>query len=267
MSAAGNDFIIIDNRREILHKNLSGLAKNLCRRKFSIGADGLILLEKDKNTPFRMQYFNSDGSRAAMCGNGARCTAQFAYLERIAPKKMVFETDAGLIHANIISGSVQVEMTDPVNTRVDYTIDVDKRKISISSINTGVPHVVIFVPDIEKCDILRLGRTIRYHHEFSPDGTNVNFVQEKGNSNTIAVRTYERGVEDETFSCGTGITASAVIAGLKGLVTSPVKCVTRSGIILKVSYRANETKDLTSPISNIYLEGPAEVSFRGEVEI
>lgn len=266
ISAAGNDFIMFDNRKKVLPKNISGLAKRLCHRKFSIGADGLLILEESKKVDFRMRYLNSDGSVAAMCGNGGRSIARFANILGIVPKKMRFETDAGMLSAEIIGKNVRLWMGEPKDSRMDFTLRVDKREFDVSFMNTGVPHVVIFVNDIEKLDVASLGQMVRYHREFAPDGTNVDFVQRK-DSHTLLVRTYERGVEDETLACGTGVTASAIVGGLKGFVIPPVSCVTHGGYVLKVSFNINATGDFVSPVSNVYLEGPADITFSGKVEI
>jgi diaminopimelate epimerase len=266
LSAAGNDFILIDNRESVLPQELSPLVKKWCHRKFSVGADGLITLEKSDNHDFRMRYFNADGSPAAMCGNGARSIARFAWLLNAAPKKMAFETDAGIIHAEILGSTVRLRMSEPKDARLDFTVSDEKREFSVSFIDTGVPHVVIPVNNADKTDVVEIGRMVRYHREFSPAGTNVNFIQKK-DDHTLIVRTYERGVEDETLACGTGCTASAIIAGMKGLVTSPVDCITRGGDVLKIAYTLNGAPDMLSPVSNVYLEGPAEVTFTGELVI
>jgi diaminopimelate epimerase len=257
---------MIDNRKKALARNLPELARKLCNRKFSIGADGLILLEDSKPSDFRMRYYNSDGSVAAMCGNGGRSIARFANLLGAASKKMAFETDAGLVKAEILGKNVRLSLYEPKDVRLDFPLKVEKREFDVSFINTGVPHTVVFLNSIEKADVLSLGRMIRYHREFSPAGTNVDFVQKK-DEHTIMVRTYERGVEDETLACGTGVTASAIVAGLKGLVKPPVNCITKGGDTLSVSYTINDAGDFLSPVSNVYLEGPADVSFVGEVEI
>jgi diaminopimelate epimerase len=266
ISAAGNDFVLVDNRKKILPRSLSALAKKWCDRKFSIGADGLLILEKSSHADFRMRYFNADGSAAAMCGNGGRSIARFAHLLGVAAKQMVFETDAGQVHAAILGRTVRLKLYEPREVRLDFALTVEKRKFDVSFINTGVPHTVILVNDAEKVDVENLGRLVRYHRAFAPAGTNVNFVQKK-DASTLVVRTYERGVEGETLACGTGVTASAIIAGLRGLVRPPVQCITRGGHILRVSYTLNDAGDFLSPVSNVYLEGPADVSFQGDVAI
>lgn len=266
ISAAGNDFVMVDNRRKILPRTLPALAAKWCNRKFSVGADGLIVLEESKAADFRMRYFNSDGSAASMCGNGGRSIAQFAYLLGVAGKKMTFETDAGMVKAEILPGSVRLGLYEPKDARLDFSLKVEKREFDVSFINTGVPHTVIFVSDIQKADVVSIGRMVRYHRSFAPAGTNVNFVQKK-DDHTLIVRTYERGVEDETLACGTGVTASAIIGGLRGIVKPPVDCITQGGHTLRVTYSLNDEGDFVSPVSNVFLEGPAVVSFRGEVEL
>jgi diaminopimelate epimerase len=266
ISAAGNDFILVDNRKKVLPKDASKLAKKLCHRQFSVGADGVIILEESAVADFKMRFVNSDGSVAAMCGNGGRAIARFAFLLGIVSRKMIFETDAGIVHGEVSGKSVKLALYEPTDARLDFNLRVDRKEFNASFINTGVPHTVIFINNIEKTDVVTIGRMVRYHRDFAPKGTNVNFVQIK-DKHTLLVRTYERGVEDETLACGTGVTASAIVAGLKGLVEPPVKCITKSGYGLKVSYSINEGMDFLSPVSNVYLEGPAEVAFRGEVEI
>lgn len=266
ISAAGNDFVLVDNRRKILPSNVSRLAARWCDRKFSIGADGLLVLEDSKKADFRMRYFNSDGSPAAMCGNGGRSIARFANLLGIAPKKMAFESDAGLMRAEILGKQVRLWLSEPRDARLDFTLRVGKREFDVSSINTGVPHTIIFVDNIEKAAVQELGQMVRYHREFAPEGTNVDFVEVRG-AHELVVRTYERGVEGETLACGTGVTASAIIAGLRGMVQPPVNCRTRGGDILRVAYSFNEAGDFLSPVSKVSLEGPAEVSFKGEVSL
>ncbi|MCX5781939.1 MAG: diaminopimelate epimerase [Elusimicrobia bacterium] len=266
ISAAGNDFILIDNRNKILPKDESLLAKKLCDRKFAVGADGLIILENSDKTDFKMRYYNSDGSIASMCGNGGRSIARFANILGIVQNKMTFETEAGFVKAEILGKEIKLFLYEPKDAKLDFTLRVDKREFSVSFINTGVPHTVIFVNDIDKTDVLELGRMVRYHKEFLPGGTNVNFVQKK-DDNSIFVRTYERGVEGETLACGTGVIASAIIAGLRGMVNQPVHCITRGGYILTVAYSKNDKGDLLSPVSNVSLQGPAEVAFKGEVSI
>ncbi|OGS03639.1 MAG: diaminopimelate epimerase [Elusimicrobia bacterium RIFOXYA1_FULL_47_7] len=266
ISAAGNDFILVDNRKKVVPRDVSSLARKWCHRKFSIGADGLMLLEESPKVDFRMRFYNSDGSVAAMCGNGGRSIARFAHILGVAGKHMVFESDAGLISASMVGKNVRLRLSEPKDARLDFTLKVEKKEFAASFINTGVPHTVIFVNDIEKADVDTLGRMVRYHREFAPQGTNVNFVEKK-DAHSIYVRTYERGVEGETLACGTGVTASAIISALRGIIKPPVNCLTRGGDVLKVSFTLNHEGDLLSPVSSVYLEGPAEVSFWGEAQV
>jgi diaminopimelate epimerase len=269
--AAGNDFVIINNfDKKISPKTYSELAKKLCRQKFSIGADGLLIIEPTikSNCEFRMVYYNSDGSRASMCGNGARCIAYYAYELELCDDIVNFETDAGIITAEIKRGEkVKIKLTEPTRLKLDFFIKLDSGKeLSINFVDTGVPHSVIFVNEIEKVDVKNLGREIRYNKLFMPEGTNVNFgkVIDKNN---LVVRKFERGVEDETLSCGTGVTACSVISAAKNLVVSPVNCKTQSGEILTISFTKNDPEDMLSPVSNLYLEGKVYHIFDGEIII
>jgi diaminopimelate epimerase len=265
MSGSGNDFIVIDNREAMVTDDmLPQFVKRVCRRKLSAGADGLILVEDSKAADFKWRFFNSDGSAAEMCGNGARCVSRFAYLNGIAKgSQMAFETIAGVIYAQVLAEQVKIRMTDPQELTLNATLELDDRKICYSSVNTGVPHVVLSVDNIESADVVGLGRAIRHHADFAPAGTNVNFLapQETPKDEKIwAVRTYERGVEDETLACGTGIVASALVLAEQNGYVSPVTLMARSGGHLKVYY----SKD-SGRLSGIYLEGDARVIYEGRL--
>jgi len=265
LTAAGNDFILIDNRENIIeNKNYQMLAKKLCDRKYSIGADGLILLEKSVFKDFKMRYFNSDGSYASMCGNGGRSIAKFAYDLGVVDLKMVFETDAGIVSAEILvenKDRVRLDLYNPKDLNEDIKIRVERKEFNVDFINTGVPHVVVFIDDIENFDVVKYGKLLRHHKAFAPVGSNVNFVKII-KDNTLIVRTYERGVEDETLACGTGITACGIISVLRGFVKSPVNIIARGGDRLSVSL-----KNSNGNVSDVILEGPALISFKGTVEI
>ncbi|MDR1122692.1 MAG: diaminopimelate epimerase [Endomicrobium sp.] len=263
LSAAGNNFILIDNRENIIsEKDYQNLAKKLCDINYSIGGDGLILLEKSFCKDFKMKYFNSDGSLASMCGNGGRSVAKFAYDLGVVDLQMVFETDAGVITAEILPGDrVKLDLYDPQDLKRNIKVELSDRKFDVDFINTGVPHAVIFVDDIKKIDVFRYGREIRHHKTFAPFGANVNFVQVAKN-NTLFVRTYERGVEHETMACGTGIIASGIISVLKGFAESSVNVIARGGDKLSVSMTINNDK-----ISDVVLEGSAIISFKGIVKV
>jgi diaminopimelate epimerase len=259
MSGSGNDFIIIDNRSNIVDESdLSNFIVNVCRRKMSVGADGVILVENTDNADFKWRFFNSDGSVAEMCGNGARCVARFAYLNNIAGSNMSFETLAGLVKAEVIEERVKVKMTDPFDLETDVAIEFKNGLTSIYSINTGVPHVVMVKNSIDDIDIVKIGREIRYHDRFSPAGTNVNFVCHI-KDNTIAIRTYERGVEDETLACGTGAAASAIVMAHKMKLDSPLSVLTRSGEYLNIFFKEKEGQ-----YYDIYLEGDARIIYKAQ---
>jgi len=267
MESGGNDFIIIDNRRKILPGALSKLAANLCRRRSSIGADGLILLEKAEKADYRMRIFNPDGSEPEMCGNGARCLARFAFIKGIASSKVVMETRAGCVEAQVKDKKVRVRLNTPFDVKTNFRIRLKLRgSQKVNFINVGVPHVVVFVPLVDRIDVQGLGRLIRYHRRFAPSGANVNFVSLKGR-NSIYIRTYERGVEDETLACGTGAVASALIAGLQGKVSSPVEVHTRGGEVLKVEYEIKKDRGGLEKLKDVWLEGSVRVVYEGKIEV
>lgn len=260
MSGSGNDFILIDHRESFLDEDgMKDFIRRVCRRRVSIGADGLILIERSKKADFRWRFFNADGSEAEMCGNGGRCAARFAWLKGISGSSLKFETLAGILSAEVDGKRVKLELTKPHSVKLDEAILVEGKEQTLSSINTGVPQVGLFLEDLEGLDIIRIGRAIRYHPHFAPSGTNVNFVRlEKGSQ--LSIRTYERGVEDETLACGTGAVASALIAAFKGLVRSPVSIRTRGGEALMVHFEI-EGKE----VARVFLEGDVHIIYEGEM--
>lgn len=260
MSGSGNDFIVVDNRNAIIAEaDGAMLARSLCRRKISVGADGLILIVPPtvSGSDFKWRFYNADGSEAEMCGNGGRCAARFAWLKGIAGRKMSFETIAGVIHAEVTDKRVKLEMVKPGNVRSGIKLLTNQGECALHFINTGVPHAVSFVSDLDSVDVRGLGKYIRFHPEFQPAGTNVNFV-EVMDANAIAVRTYERGVEDETLACGTGSVAGAIWAALKQGVKSPVTVHTRGGETLGVYFKIAQ-----DGISEVFLEGEARIIYEG----
>jgi len=260
MVATGNDFVVIDNKDSIFGSRLSTIAKRLCDRKFGIGADGLLVIERSKREDFKMRIFNPDGSEPEMCGNGSRCIALFAKIRRIAKKDMEIRTKAGRLSASVENESVKINMTEPHGMRLNMNLKIQGKSIIVHYINTGVPHVVYFVNNIEKVDICKIGSAIRFHREFSPEGTNVNIVQKRSNS-SIFVRTYERGVEEETLACGTGSVASGIIASFIEEYRSPVKVCTKGGD-LKIYFNKKGKK-----VTDVFLEGQAKEVFNGEINI
>lgn len=261
MSGSGNDFVVFDNRRGKLDKDLGKFAQTVCRRRIGVGADGMILIEKDEECDFLMRYFNADGSEVEMCGNGGRCAALFAHLREIAGPKMRFKSKDGIHAASVNRNSVKLKMSDPAEIDLEIPLELAGRELSASFVNTGVPHVVVAVEDVRKIDVLEIGKEIRYLPKFQPDGTNVDFVQVLPRGR-LKVRTYERGVEDETLSCGTGCVAVALVVGIKKGLRSPAHCVTAGGEVLKVHFR-NDGESINS----VFLEGSAELVFEGKLTI
>ncbi len=261
MNGAGNDFVLIDNRAGDIDLDRSQIAR-LCDRHRGIGADGILLLEKaSNNADFRMRYFNADGGEAEMCGNGARCFARFAKKVAGAPEKVSFETPAGVISAALAGDLVTLQMTEPTDLRLNVKLPMADESNTVHFINSGVPHVVIPVSQIDDVDVPRTGSAIRHHEMFSPKGANVNFIEKHG-SNKIAIRTYERGVEDETLACGTGIVASALIFAITENADGPITVISRGGDELQVGFQKTNNH-----FRSVTLTGPAEFVFEGAIEI
>ena len=263
MSGTGNDFIIIDHRKPLIAPEaMAEFARLVCRRRFSAGADGLILIEDSTEADFKWLFFNADGSMAEMCGNGARCAARFAYMHGIAPARMRFKTLVGILEASVSDINVSVKMTDPVDLEMHRQIELDGEQIKLHSVDTGVPHAVVFVDDIVEVDVCSLGSRIRHHQAFMPAGTNVNFVQEQDGA--FKVRTYERGVEDETRACGTGAVAGAMVATLLEQTDSPVEIITSGGDRLTIVFDVDKS-GTAADISNVFLKGPAHLIYKGKM--
>lgn len=262
MNGAGNDFVLIDDRARKIRLSREQVVK-LCHRQRGIGADGLFLLipSTSGKADWAWEFYNSDGSVADMCGNGARCFARFIQKVAGANGKTSFETGAGVITATFQGERVTVNLTRPKELALSQKVAVGGNTTLIHSLNTGVPHAVIFVPDADKAMVQQLGAEIRYHPHFAPKGTNVNFAQVVG-PNHIRVRTYERGVEGETLACGTGVTASALIASRVHDFKSPVKVTVQGGDVLDVSF-----KEQNGEFSDVQLTGPAEFVYQGRIEI
>lgn len=264
MNGAGNDFIVIDNREGALQSfDMNNFVRLVCRRRKSIGADGLMTLENSNKVDFRMRYFNSDGSEGEMCGNGARCIAKFAYLLGVARETMKFETMSGIHEALIVGEDVRVVFPDlNANTfKLNQKYDFGFGEIEYHFAVVGVPHAVIYRDDVEfmNDDLIKdLGRKIRYSLDVFPKGTNVNFVK-VSDKNKIVVRTYERGVEDETLACGTGSIASSVISSLLKNVSPPVRVKVKGGM-LEVGFSLSN-----DVVKNIYLQGDARVVAQGYI--
>jgi diaminopimelate epimerase len=262
MNGAGNDFILIDNRVGKIKLTTEQIVR-LCNRQRGIGADGLFLLVPNTSgrAEWSWDFFNSDGSTADMCGNGARCFARFVQSVVGTEDKTSFETGAGVISATFHGARVTVNLTTPKDLRLGEIVPAAGAKLTIHSLNTGVPHAVLFVPDADQAMVQQLGSEIRYHAHFKPKGTNVNFVQVLG-SNHIRVRTYERGVEGETLACGTGVTAAALVSSRVHKFTSPVKVQVQGGDMLEVTWT-----DAGDGFTDVKLNGPADFVFKGTIEV
>ncbi len=259
LNGSGNDFLLIDNRDGVMDGiDRAVFASKVCDRSRSVGADGMILIEPSRKADFRWDFYNADGSHAEMCGNGGRCAARFASARKIAGREMSFETAAGIVRASVSDRRVKLQMTPPSGLVLDHTLVLSGRKHVYSFVNTGVPHVVLFVPDLERADVVGEGRGIRRHKAFAPRGTNVNFVQPRGSE--LWVRTYERGVEGETLACGTGAVASGIVAAARGLAEPPVAVRTRGGELLTIHFDAGNTG-----YGKVYLEGDTSWSCDGKL--
>ena len=265
--ASGNDFIIIDNSQlpaSSSQRQVAKLAKELCRRKLSIGADGLLLLEPSKIANFKMRVFNPDGTEVDMCGNGSRCVAVYAQQSKvISGSKMVIETKAGNLQAEVKQDRVRVRTPYPKDLRLNLDLDISGKMQKVNYINTGVPHVVCFVSGVAGFNVKGIGRAIRYHPDFQPEGTNADFVEVLDKSH-IRIRTYERGVEQETLACGTGCVAAAIVTTYE-MQQNPqgayrIKVDTQGGDILSVYFNIKN-----GIVDKTFLEGKAKIVYRGKV--
>jgi len=262
LCASGNDFIVIFNfDGKISPEEGSFLAKKLCRNKFSVSADGLILLEKpsSEKASFAWRFFNADGGEAEMCGNGARCVSRLVVEKGLFKSPFYFETKAGLIYAEVRGKRVKVALTDPKDLHLNFVIRTEYEWFMAHFVNTWVPHVVIFWENLDKLPIEKIAPEIRYHEMFAPAGTNVNFVSvvRDGPRAYLKIRTYERGVEAETLACGTGSAAAAYISYKLGLLSPPIEVLTKGGEVLKIYIEEKEEK--------IFLEGDTLFVFEGQI--
>lgn len=248
----GNDFVMIDNRTNFFPKDNIKLIEQLCNRRFGIGADGLILLENDSETDFKMVYYNSDGNQSSMCGNGGRCLVAFAKKLNVIENQTVFIATDGLHHATISEDgivSLQMKSVDAVKKTPEYVF-----------LDTGSPHHIQMVEELEHFDVKNSGAKIRYSDLYGNAGSNVNFVKQVS-ENTFAIRTYERGVEDETLSCGTGATAAAIAMYSIGKTNLNTVQINVQGGKLEISFDKTHEK-----FTNVFLKGPAEFVFKGTIQ-
>jgi diaminopimelate epimerase len=268
MSGAGNDFVLVDNRRLVLKDDLPAFARVVSERRPGVGADGVLILEESSRADFLMKYYNSDGSFGGFCGNGGRCVARYAFLNGISSKDVAFEALGYVYRAEVQGATVRLKMKQPRDEELEATLRYGGKSLRAHILDTGAPHVVIFLDenpeigatDLALVDVTGLGREIRYSSRFSAEGTNVNFVV-VNNDGSLGVRTYERGVEGETLACGTGSVASALIASkVKGL-HSPQKIIPRSKEPLVVEFLSS-----VNGFTDVFLEGNADIVFRGELK-
>jgi diaminopimelate epimerase len=261
MNGAGNDFVMIDNRAGDLRLAADQIAK-ICDRHRGVGADGVLVLERPTNgATFRMRYYNADGGEAEMCGNGARCFARYASRVAGPVDELSFETPAGVIGADLQGELVCLQMSEPTDLRLGIKIPLSDRTLDGHFVNSGVPHVVIPVDDLENVDVRGIGSATRRHELFQPKGANVNFLKRRGDRQ-ISIRTYERGVENETLACGTGVVASALVFAATEDVGGPIGVLVRGGNELKVGF-----DKVGEQFKNVTLTGPADFVFEGTIEL
>ena len=263
MNGAGNDFVVVDNRDLSLSLTKDQI-EHLCDRHRGVGADGLLAVEPAENgADFKFRYYNADGGEAEMCGNGARCFGRFtAALLEETPDRVTFETIAGKLAAELVEDDIRIAMSEPKDLKIDTGVQIPGLDGTLRFINTGVPHVVVFVADLPGTEVVRHGAAIRYNNGFAPAGTNANFATVLAPGH-IAIRTYERGVEDETLACGTGMVACALMHHLLDGAPSPIKVDVKGGDTLEIGFE--KTGETT--FTNVTLTGPADFVFEGDIEI
>ncbi len=255
MNGAGNDFVLLDNRVGDLQLQRAQIAR-LCDRHRGIGADGVLVLERPTNgADFRMRYYNADGGEAEMCGNGARCFARYTSQVAGPMERLSFETPAGVIAARLEGERVTLQMSEPKDLELDLRITVLGETVHCHYVDSGVPHVVVPVADRAAVNVREIGAAIRQHEKFSPRGANVNFLERRG-PRSIAIRTYERGVEDETLACGTGVVASALLFAATENVSGPIAVLVQGGDELSVDFKRAGDR-----FTGVTLSGPADFVF------
>jgi diaminopimelate epimerase len=260
MNGAGNDFVMIDNRDGEFSLERNMIAR-LCDRHRGIGADGLIAAEpaQQSGSHLRMRYFNADGGEAEMCGNGARCFSRYGARLLGRAESIAFDTLAGVISAKLLGENVQLGMSQPHTLSLNTPLNVAEEALDVHFLNTGVPHAVVFREDLPATDVRKLGAALRYHAHFAPKGTNANFAAVRTDG-SLAIRTYERGVEDETLACGTGVVATALIHHLLHGASSPVAVQVKGGETMQVGFESTG-----GSFSNVTLTGPADFVFEGSI--
>ncbi|HOW96227.1 MAG TPA: diaminopimelate epimerase [Kiritimatiellia bacterium] len=260
MHGAANDFILADDRAGTFPAGDRGWLARIMARRTGVGAEGVLLIQPSARADFRMRFFNPDGGEVDMCGNGARCIARLAHELGAAPREMRIETRAGLVRAAVDGDSILLHLTEPRDWQLNRQLEVAGQILDAHSVNSGVPHVMVEVPDLDAVNVQELGRALRYHPAFAPGGTNANFIQVTG-PHSLRIRTYERGVEAETLACGTGIVACGLLAGRLGRVRPPVSILTAGGDTLEVNFAP-----AADGATGVTLRGPAVHVFQGTLE-
>ncbi len=261
MNGAGNDFVMLDNREGTLALTGEQIAR-ICDRHRGVGADGVLIVEPaEQGADFRMRYYNADGGEAEMCGNGGRCFARFSRRFLDEAPSVSFETQAGKILASFDGEEVSLRMSEPHSWQDAQDLELAGSTRAVHFVNTGVPHAVAFVENLESLNLCEEGPALRYHSAFQPKGTNANFVAVEG-PQSLAIRTYERGVEGETQACGTGVCAAALVYAKNSGAASPVSVRVRGGDTLRVSFQRTD-----GIFTDVILSGPADFVFEGCIQI
>ena len=255
ISATGNDFILFDNRNGKLNGEEHEFFQHICQRRLSVGADGILLLNNSDQHDFSLLYFNSDGHIGEMCGNGARAAAYYAYSIEISSNNVAFDVLGVEYQAEILKEGVKLSMPPPVEIKMKPDVVEESFLEEGGYLNVGVPHYVLFADDIDRIDVQNIGRKYRYHKAFSPWGTNTNFVRIMGEQK-LKIRTYERGVEEETLACGTGTISSAIMANKQKDLTTPIEVEARGGTLFV---------DFDKTLKNITLTGNVRIVYSGEL--
>ena len=255
ISATGNDFILFDNRNGQIKDDEHNFFHRVCQRRLSVGADGILLIKDSDKHDFSLLYINSDGNIGEMCGNGARAAAYYAQQKNIASHQVTFDVLSVLYKAEIIDNGVRLSMPPPVEIKMKPDVVEESFLEEGGYLNVGVPHYVLFADDIDNLNIVEIGRKYRHHQAFQPWGTNTNFVQIIGKQK-LNIRTYERGVEDETFACGTGTISSAIVANKQKGLKTPIQVEAKGGTLIV---------DFNDDLQNLTLTGKVRIVYEGEL--
>jgi diaminopimelate epimerase len=258
LSGSGNDFIVLDNRGGTFSEIAGDLAQRVCARRYSVGADGLILVQGSEKATIRVRYFNPDGSEFDTCGNGGRCAVRFAYLSGMCGSKLSVETNIGVLEAEVVGESVKLKFVGPSEVRLNQKLTVDGTEIGGDYVRLGDPHFVVGLKEFPTGSIVPLARKIRYHEALKPAGANVHFIDVISRQ-TIRIRTYEKGVEDETLACGSGCISAAIATFLQKQTEPPITFEPYSGIPLKIHFQP------AGNFQGLYLEGDARLIYQGEL--